>query len=296
MANVTRSSSQFPLFNEVHDLRNNQLPTYGDILKCILWCKVEKKRVNGNDPSVKHIVKTITDRVIEIYNRASIPTVSKVRVNELIFGYHLKYQNIIKNYKSTLQSQITKLNAFKESSNILFDFCSCKCKGIILCTCSKEKKVPSIERDFLLDQRNKRRMFIGGVDIITSTKIQQRQDRRNRNKTGEPSGENLFSSKDISTSENSSTEPEEEADDFIPPKTSMKRMMTSSALSGEGSSSTPPKKKQNKVKSYPCFAEACDRVGVSDRGAALLSTSLLEDIGIVATENEDNVIDRSKVK
>ena len=45
-----------------------------------------------------------------------------------------------------------------------------------------------------------------------------------------------------------------------------------------------------KAKSLPLFAEACDRVGVSDRGAALLSTSLLDDFGLIEKNCPDNII------
>lgn len=51
-----------------------------------------------------------------------------------------------------------------------------------------------------------------------------------------------------------------------------------------------------KTKSLPYFAEACDRVGVSDRGAAILSSSLFEDVGLIASNNKQNVIDRNKVR
>jgi len=289
MASHTRSS-QFPLFEEVHDIKINQLPTYGDILKCILWCKVQKKNENGKDPSVKQIVKIITDKVIEIYERASIPIVSKVRVNELIFAYHLKYKKVIKNYKSNLESQITKLDAFKDRFDVLFDFCSCKCKNFRICACLREKKITKTEKNFLMDQRNDRKMFIGGLDPARTSKTQELQEINRWNKTREELNNILdlsatVSGSGVSSSQSSSTEIDD-SDEFLPPKTSMKRIMAASKSMSV----------MKKAKSLPCFAEACDRVGVSDRGAALLSSSLLEDIGLVAAENEESVIDRNKVR
>jgi len=44
------------------------------------------------------------------------------------------------------------------------------------------------------------------------------------------------------------------------------------------------------------FAEVCDRVGVSDRNAALLSSSLLEDVDLVSEENKEGTIDRNKIR
>ena len=42
--------------------------------------------------------------------------------------------------------------------------------------------------------------------------------------------------------------------------------------------------------------KTCDRYGVSDRSAAALASSVLQDVGIITTENLSNVIDRSKVR
>lgn len=91
---------------------------------------------------MKDIVKTVSARVIPIYIRASIPAVSVMRVNELIMGYHTKYRNLIKNYKSQINSsnQSHKFYAFKEYSNRLFDFAACKCKAFECLDASKIRK------------------------------------------------------------------------------------------------------------------------------------------------------------
>ena len=47
-----------------------------------------------------------------------------------------------------------------------------------------------------------------------------------------------------------------------------------------------------RLKKLSYFAEACDRVGLSDRGAALLSTSLLDVLGVMQQNYSDNIIDR----
>ena len=78
----------------------------------------------------------------------------------------------------------------------------------------------------------------------------------------------------------------------MPAKSSLKRMCQGATCSV----SSPPNYKIFKNKSLSSYAEACDRVGVSDRGAALLSTSLLEDIGFVDTDSPENIIDRNKIR
>ena len=54
--------------------------------------------------------------------------------------------------------------------------------------------------------------------------------------------------------------------------------------------------KKSKILHLPTLAAACDRVGVSDRGAALLASSLLQDIGVVCSNDTSDVIDRNKVR
>ena len=46
-----------------------------------------------------------------------------------------------------------------------------------------------------------------------------------------------------------------------------------------------------RFKNLPYFAEACGRDGISDFGAALLSTSLLEDLRGMKQNSFDNIID-----
>ena len=85
----------------------------------------------------------------------------------------------MKSYKAHCNEEnySEKINSFLDKSKKLFDFSSCKCADIYLCSCPKDKKVPGIERT-LLDQRNERQIFIGPVDIATSNKLSKRANRR----------------------------------------------------------------------------------------------------------------------
>ena len=58
----------------------------------------------------------------------------------------------------------TKLKYFKDSGEIIFYIASCKCPDFDKCSCQRECKIPKREHKLLKDQRNKRVMFIGGVD------------------------------------------------------------------------------------------------------------------------------------
>ena len=46
----------------------------------------------------------------------------------------------------------------------------------------------------------------------------------------------------------------------------------------------------------PSLALACDRVGVSSRGAAIIECAVLEDMDIISEEDQPKVIDKNKMQ
>lgn len=44
------------------------------------------------------------------------------------------------------------------------------------------------------------------------------------------------------------------------------------------------------------MARACDRIGISDRAAAIIVSSTLQDLGIVSPNHSSLVVDRSKIR
>ena len=72
----------------------------------------------------------------------------------------------MKTYQSKKNSAAfqTKLEKFKDESKKLFDFASCKCKDMENCNyCSKEFKIPVMERGFMKDQRLIAKCILGIV-------------------------------------------------------------------------------------------------------------------------------------
>ena len=51
------------------------------------------------------------------------------------------------------------------------------CNNFEKCACSKDSKVPVIEREFLVDQRKVRRMIIGSIDKETAAKTVKKAER-----------------------------------------------------------------------------------------------------------------------
>lgn len=85
----------------------------------------------------------------------------------MLKAYHLKCKNILKSHPKIPKK---KLEEFRRTSNVLFDISSCKCKNMEECVCPRHKKVPAIERSFLIDQRTTRRMVIGTLDLVETAK------------------------------------------------------------------------------------------------------------------------------
>ena len=87
-------------------------------------------------------------------------------------------QRVIKNCKATLQLQIDKINAFQEEYNVSLDLCACKCQNFDSCDSLRAKKIPTIEREYLMDQRSGRRILFWRADPPTTAKKSQKERRR----------------------------------------------------------------------------------------------------------------------
>ena len=158
----------------------------------------------------------------------------------------------------------------------------------------KRQKTPQLEQPFLSDQRGPRKMSIGSIDLKETCEInKKRKIKLYLYSLTQPGPSNSTEAEQVSTDDDTNSSIETNTDEkYEPPQTSLKRI----CLQIKKDIPQPPKSNKDKMitkfKKLPYFAEACDRVGVSDRGAAFLSTSLLEDIGVVQKNSSDNIIDR----
>jgi hypothetical protein len=93
MATSTRKTEEFPLFDRVCDLSDKQLPTHEELIKCILYRKSRmKKNSGGKDPSIRDICRDVACDVMKIYNKASIPSLTDIRIVTLLKNYYDKYK------------------------------------------------------------------------------------------------------------------------------------------------------------------------------------------------------------
>lgn len=167
-----------------------------------------------------------------------------------------------------------KIESFKQSSAKLFDICSCKCENITKCTCEKIRKVSKKEWDFLIDQRTARKMIIGSIDLVTTKKELNKENRNLR--TTSSLQARLSTSQQHPTSSRTHSPILADIIEFDSSKPdSCQSLEQSSSPNPDPSDKimslecTQPASKQMRIE-LPHLALACDRTGVSDRSAAII--------------------------
>ena len=137
-----------------------KLPTYLDIYKHYLFLKP----CYGALSKKKTVLK-----LIDIWNRASLPIFSKANISAKL----AKYIQDVKKLKKSISNDRFEyfVAAHKEKYDKLFDICPCKCE--MNCRCTRECRIPPVERQFLIDQRTVRSMTIDCSSTV-ATSIQSR--------------------------------------------------------------------------------------------------------------------------
>lgn len=279
-----------PFFGKYELFSESKMPLNSEVVKHFLHvqqllCRQSESKVNNL--TIAKISEQVGSDIIRVWETASIPTINKKSVVRKVVKLHTSYRNILKkprNRKST-KSYSDMVDEYRnQHTNTLFDISRCKCNTLQNCNCEKQHKVPVDERMFLIDQRGKREMFIGEIDKVTTTKIQQ-QFLRNHAAHNQSIPE-LCSSSSINVSFESSESSNSSLDS------------SSSAIIEEFKNP----KNNNLIASatnnleLPNVAQECDRFGISDRCAAALTSALLVDIGVVTEDRRELVIDRNKIR
>ena len=143
-------------------MKNNVLPTFIDIGKHYNYILTKKKQS----------IKEVGDEICKIWNSASLPFISRLNVHQKVRRYIEVIENLCKYINKTTFDM--KLAEHIQKYDILFDICSCKCINMDNCKCAKDSKVPTKERDFIIDQRSNRRMVILNLCRTEQTPKQSR--------------------------------------------------------------------------------------------------------------------------
>lgn len=290
---TTRISVTCPIFGDWKDLSVRCLPTYEDVMKYYHKVRSELKSSN-KEPTFKDIAALVTERLEYLWKLASIPAVSNARIHQILKTYRDKMASIIKSMKSKKknENQFQKnLNEFQNlAKTTLFDISACKCPDFTKCSCPPERQVPLKEQKFLLDQRNERKMAIGTLDVATTQKIKMTCARRLAR---------LKQEGNVEQQEPSTSKQEETSQEQLSSSASSNNEDTASTASSLSYEPTPKEKvsmmKETKMTLH-AVAEACDRTGISDRVAAFIASSTLQDVGSIQENVATAVIDRNKIR
>ena len=179
MASVTtRSTTEHSILGQPTEFRKNQLPTSADVFRAYdYYVKTAKAS------SVHERATFVAQEVIEIYDKASIPTVELSSVVIRIKRLVNKVQELGK-YSDAKKSSATYQEHLQSLEN-LFDICTCKCfdngaRERSSCKCPLTCKIPALEWEFWIDQKTKRNMLIGKVDSVVSVKLQKKEKRASK--------------------------------------------------------------------------------------------------------------------
>jgi len=292
-----RQTFECPIFGPPTDF-GRLLPTYDAVIR---RCGYERRELallaaDGNkEPTFSEIAHNVASKLISLYEEASIPTLSKQRVVTMIQSYHAKYISIKDVVKRIEKSETvkTKVEKFKEEAQVLFDIAACKCADFKLCSCSKEKKVPAKEQQFLTDQRSARRMAIGTVDIQETLKLKKRTERK------EHLSKRLRKTS-ITESTSEYTETVESVDDVEDAAASDRGGESDDSSEDYVPSTTGPSSSASRVQSQMRLplentALISQRYGISDRATAAIASSVLKDVGLITETNTCLVTDKCKI-
>lgn len=304
---ITRQVFDCPIFGTPKDLPLNKLPTVEDVIRCVSHERYNLAlKINNKSVSFTKVATTVANKVISLYNKASIPTVSDKRIVQLLNALHDKYYGLRKSLPrdKNKESFIRKLDEFKRKCSLLFDVAACKCpivlncicnktpdlcqcKCTITCICEKSSKIPSIELKFIYSLRVHGIGKIGGVDLIETNKRIKSLERKSRVST---------SNQKHSEVKVSETEQQDSDDNLFlcsPTKNDDSSDSDQEFLPDLPKNKSPGWQMRIDLKST---ALVSDRYGVSDRATAAIASSVLHDVGIVSSCDNSQVVDKCKIR
>lgn len=100
----TKKSVNCDIFGAPRELSDSVLPTYEDIIKYFLWLRHETRI-----KTVSEIGEIIVSKLIELWNKASVPVVSRNRIIKMFKDYHDQYRNVLKPLKGRKNNEKYKL-------------------------------------------------------------------------------------------------------------------------------------------------------------------------------------------
>lgn len=129
-------------------LRLNQLPTLRQVL-------LRYHQILNVTKNVKDSAQVVIQEVIEVWNKSGIPTRQQNHCNEKLIKIHQNWLLLKKNKTRASEAQKKRENSFTADLDKLFDIAHSNALNLI--------KIAE-DRDFLIDQRDERKMIMTSVD------------------------------------------------------------------------------------------------------------------------------------
>ncbi|ESN92918.1 hypothetical protein HELRODRAFT_165054 [Helobdella robusta] len=278
---TTRSMTNIWLIGQLQsELPVNVLPTTGDVLRMFFYYhQVEKK-------TVPESAKLSSDKVMDMWNKARIPTTYHTHVVEKVKSVVDDYKLIKKNKNRQSEAQRAREKEFEEKEHMLFDIAHQHAMQLI-----------RIQEDieFLEDQRGSRRMQMSGIDKDLTKKeerTEQRKCKEEERKEREQERMTESTSLHLSSSDDSDSEQQDTEDNYeieIPVYYKKQISEVEDSLSSRASKKT---RTVQDMLSSPDVALALDRINLSDKKFKVLAAAIAQASG---QDIRDTSLSRSTV-
>ncbi|KAK0040500.1 hypothetical protein Bpfe_030068 [Biomphalaria pfeifferi] len=165
-ASLTRSKTEVWLIGQLQDvLPANVLPTTSDVRKVFCYHHHTEKK------TVSESAKLTSYQILELWDKARIPTTYDTHVIEKLKSVFEEYQLIKKNKGRVSDAQRLREKNFEEKSRNLFDIAHQEAAQLIQI---------HEDRVFLEDQRSTRQMKMSGIDKQLSKKEDRSEERKQK--------------------------------------------------------------------------------------------------------------------
>lgn len=279
---ATRAQLSCPVYGIGSELTSRQLPTVQEVMQYYSFLKTQLPKTTKS----REIVVQVSTDITDIWIKSGIPTVSMRRVQQKVESLHDTLRTILKRKG---EAKVSAVLLAKQDSLSLFDIAACHCLDFSSCTCPRKSKVPELERQFLLDQRNERNMVIGPLDKETTSKLTKGSERATKRQKYYDFLSCSKSSAGVSGGYSSDTDLDMDDMDVSGDENNDNYDQLSEFCESESESG------RNLMK-FPTVARECDRYGVSDAAGAAIATAALTDYGIIKEHDRTAIIDRAKLR
>lgn len=265
------------LFGEPCTFENDTLPTTGDVLRYVFFLYNEEVNRSNKSVPLKSFVTLVSRKIMSVWEKTQIPIISFSSIRVKVLRAIEDYQD------SNKKSVTTSFSVYIAKLGSLFDIACCRCDIInSQCVCKNERKIPSTEKEFIIDQRTER-----NFKIIQPTKAVQIGSDTAAVPGVVDLSENEPRTSDFVESETDNPLPIPFSSDYIPTS-------DADAVSVAGPSS--PCHYYASKGNIEEYVTECDRYGISDRSASALATYLFKGYNVRNNKGEQIIIDRNKIR